>query len=329
MSNVEYGIIGEPGSYTRSTSNYEMGWKFQLNEDVYFYGFRVKAPSAATKVCRLWNASNVEIAQATLTTVADQWTEVKLNSPIKMLAGETYTISTWTDANYYYNSKSSFTFNPKLTYVHGKAGSSKGSYPNSYTESYVYPLIDAIFVKGVTGKALVEENGSFYTIEDGELVLLQNVSQLTAAVFEQYGVEDVVDVSCIKDLVNPKVHVWNADEQPSFYASEIATPPMQTLYSPEYHMTHSTIHGIEKVTAVASEGVAFAVSADSGETWKMWLNDAWVTLQQEASGMSATVLNGITTTAWNDLIQSNKFKFRISLASADDYFESLEVDYIN
>ena len=112
MANYEYGILSEPSSYNINTYNYEMGWNFTTVKEFYFYGFRVKSPKVAEKVCTLWDSSQNAIATATLATIVGEWVEVLLDEPILLEAGKEYTISTWTDASYYYkyNATSYFTF---------------------------------------------------------------------------------------------------------------------------------------------------------------------------------------------------------------------------
>ena len=128
MANYEYGILSEPSSYNTGKNNYEMGWNFTTVKGFYFYGFRVKSPKVAEKVCTLWDSSQNAIATATLATIVGEWVEVLLDEPILLEAGKEYTISTWTDASYYYkaNANSYFTFNTEcLTFKNGKAGKTK------------------------------------------------------------------------------------------------------------------------------------------------------------------------------------------------------------
>lgn len=181
-------------------------------------------------------------------------------------------------------------------------------------------------------KYLVKASDKYYTITDGELVELEDITEVTAAIFREYGVDTIPESSLLITLTDPTILYWidtNEHDIDLIRATETALPPAQTIESVDYDMTDSTILGVEKVTAVATSEVMFAVSVDSGTTWKMWTGTAWGTLSEEASGMSADVINDITTDNWNALMITGKFRFRITLTAKEDEFTSLIVDYVN
>lgn len=333
MANYEYGILSEPSRYNTSTSNYEMGWNFTTVKEFYFYGFRVKSPKVAKKVCKLWDSSQNAIATATLATIVGEWVEVLLDEPILLEAGKEYTISTWTDASYYYkaNATSYVTFNTEyLTFKNGKASKTKGTYPSEYTETYIYPMIDCLISNEPPNikRYLVRDGNTIYTVTDGALVEVSGT--INAELLQTSGVDVIPDGTLLMILSNPEVLCWtDAETLPTLTATVKGIPEPQTLVSTDYDMTHPSILGIEKVIVDATNGVLFAVSFDSGESWKIWTGQTWGELSEENTGMSAEIINSITSEQWNEVATTGKFRFRVTLSTIEDKFKSLIVDYVN
>lgn len=333
MANYGYGIVSEPSSYDTSRNNYEMGWNFTTVKEFYFYGFRVKSPKVAEKVCTLWDSSQNAIARATLTTIVGEWVEVLLDEPILLEAGKEYTISTWTDNSYYYksNATSYVTFNTEyLTFKNGKASKTKGTYPSEYTEKFIYPMIDCLISNEPPNikRYLVRDGNTIYTVTDGALVEVSGT--LNAELFQTSGVDAIPDGTLLMTLSNPEVLCWtDAETLPTLTVTEKATPFPQILVSSDYDMTHPSILGIEKVIVDATNGVLFAVSFDSGESWKIWTGQTWGELSEENTGMSAETINSITSEQWNEVATTGKFRFRVTLSAIEDKFKSLIVDYVN
>lgn len=103
----------------------------------------------------------------------------------------------------------------------------------------------------------------------------------------------------------------------------------QTLVSENYNMTDSTILGVECAYVTASSNVVFAISVDNGVTWYMWTGEAWGTLTDTATGMSAETVNAITTEQWAGLMTTGQFKVRMTLFDENSSFTSFVMDYIN
>lgn len=178
-------------------------------------------------------------------------------------------------------------------------------------------------------KHLFESNDKFYTIVDGAFSELTDVTELTASVFETYGVDSIPAETLLLTLDDVIIHMWtNTDEEISKKATMEAVPYPQTLISPNYDMSHPSILGIESAEAVASEDVTIAVSFDDGETWKMYDGSQWITLNVETAGMSATTLNAISTESWNSVATTGTYKFRITIPDETESFTSLVVDYL-
>ena len=179
-----------------------------------------------------------------------------------------------------------------------------------------------------TVKYLIQDATTIYTVKDSVLEDLQT-TDLTAELFQTHGMEDPPTSEILLTLNNPKVLAWSDEEQPEITATVMATPYPQTIYSPEYGMTDPTILGIEKVIAVASEDVTFAVSFDSGENWKYYTGTEWATLSEETSGMSAETIMSVPTDKWTEVATTGTFKVRATLPSVESTLSSFIVDYLN
>lgn len=177
---------------------------------------------------------------------------------------------------------------------------------------------------------LVQSESIIYTVEDSTLKQIADTAA-TSLMFRLHGCVDIPASELISVLTNPTVLIWSDSEDfvSQSTATLIATPYPQTVESPDYDMTDSTILGIEKVIAVATDSVQFAVSFDSGSSWKTFIDGVWAELSEDSSGMSATTLNSIPTESWNEVATTGKFRFRISLMDETSEFTSLIVDYLN
>lgn len=180
-------------------------------------------------------------------------------------------------------------------------------------------------------KYLIRSENKLYTIVENALVELQ-ATEVNAELFRVSGMNTIPESTLLITLVDPEILYWidtNEYEIKLIKATEKATPPIQVLESKDYNMSSEKILGIENVRADATPGIMFAVSFDSGATWKMWTGTEWGILSERTSGMSAEVLNTITTEQWNSQATTRKFRFRMVISSAQDRFKSLVVDYIN
>lgn len=180
----------------------------------------------------------------------------------------------------------------------------------------------------VEAKYLVVDNSTIYTIENGELVDL-GTTEITSELFKTHGIGEPPTSEILLTLTNPKVLVWNNKEQPEIKATVTATPYPQTLYSENYNMTDSTIVGIEKVVAVASDDVMFSISFDNGTTWKYYTGTEWATLSEETSGMTAETIMSVPTDKWSEVATTGYYMVRVTIPSLESTFEKFVVDYLN
>lgn len=181
-------------------------------------------------------------------------------------------------------------------------------------------------------KYLLKSEDMLCTVIDGELVLLDQ-EELTAEVFHSHGFDELPDWSVISELTNPEILYWQSadveDELPTITANMTATPYPQTIISTNYDMSDDTILGVECAYVTASSDVVFAISVDDGVTWNMWTGEAWGTLTDVATGMTAETINAITTEQWAGLMTTGQFKVRATLFDENSSFTSFVMDYIN
>ena len=334
MANYEYGILSEPSSYNTSKKNYEMGWNFTTVKEFYFYGFRVKSPKVAEKVCTLWDSSQNAIATATLATIVGEWVEVLLDEPILLEAGKEYTISTWTDASYYYkdDATSNFTFNTEyLTFKNGKAGKTKGAYPSGYTQTYIYPMIDCLISNESPNikRYLVRDGNTIYTVTDGALVEVSGT--LNAELIQTSGVDAIPDGTLLMTLSNPEVLCWtNAETLPTLTATVKGIPQPQVIVSEEINLMDGSIKGIESVAIDCKGEPIFAVSFDKKATWIMHNGTEWVAVSDEVTGMTKTEFEAITTEQWQEQYEvSSDMYIRCTLLDETQSVTTVSVGFVN
>lgn len=194
--------------------------------------------------------------------------------------------------------------------------------------------IGYLIITGMTApfakKYLVKSDDVIYTITDGVLTALE-VTELTSDAFQTHGFDVVPEWSILSELVNPEMILWydSTEHIPSMVATMNATPFPQTIVSPNYNMTDDTILGVECAYVTASSDVVFAISVDDGVTWYMWTGEAWGTLTDTATGMTAETINAITTEQWAGLMTTGQFKVRMTLFDENSSFTSFVMDYIN
>lgn len=115
---------------------------------------------------------------------------------------------------------------------------------------------------------ITDATGALYTVSENELEKLQE-TELTAAVFETYGVQDIPNGDLLITLTDPTILYWHDSENrfPDFKVTFTGIPVPQVLYSENIDMSDDSILGIEKVVVDCDESALFAVSFDGGTTW--------------------------------------------------------------
>lgn len=180
-------------------------------------------------------------------------------------------------------------------------------------------------------KYLMRSNSTLYTITDGTLTALAE-TEITASLFQTYGVDDLPDGSLLVGLTDPEVLYWqdSEDEIPELTMTVTGEPPIpQIVVTNTQDMSDPSILGIESVTVDASEDVLFALSFDDGTTWKAYDGTQWVTLSTENSGMNKTTMENISLEAWAEVVTSAMYKLRFVLMDTGSYVSAVRVNYIN
>lgn len=187
-------------------------------------------------------------------------------------------------------------------------------------------------VPDCTVKYLIRAGSLIYTVKDGVRSALPD-STVTASLFQNNGLDEMPDGSLLVDLVDPEVLYWidtDTFDLPLLSMNITGVPPTpQVLISDTKDMSHETILGISSVTATVSADVLLAVTFDDGATWKKRDGTQWVDTTSETDGMTAAVLNAVTSAAWAEIATSTAYKFRFVLPNETSYITSVVVDYLN
>lgn len=196
---------------------------------------------------------------------------------------------------------------------------------SSWEVRYDKMIIDPPFVR----KYLMQDGtGGYYTVTGGILMPLE-VTELTAQVMLDHGMDAAPDYSLIATLEAPAVLCWqDTYGRPTMTAAITAVPCNQTIYTDDQDMTHSTIAGIESVTVDADEATLFGVSFDGGVTWRAHDGTVWGVLSEEQSGMTKAALEGIGVDAWAEVATTGRYRFRFTL-SEDGWVTKIKANYLN
>lgn len=179
-----------------------------------------------------------------------------------------------------------------------------------------------------------DKEGKVYTSgsENGEqtLVEIESVVELTAELFEMYGMDDLPSVSLLMPLIIPSILYWqdSENELPNIQMDVTALPSNQKVYTENVSMIDSTISGIENVTIDSDLNTLFAVSFDNGVSWYAYVNSAWSLLTEEQSGMTKTAVEEIGTDVWAQMATTGQYMFRFILMEGS-YVNNITVHYLN
>lgn len=178
-------------------------------------------------------------------------------------------------------------------------------------------------------KYLLKSGNDYYTIQNDTLTNIG--STLNAQLFANYGLDSIPDYADYSSLSAPSIYKWSNGEFNTFDAitTGVAEYP-QTVISEDITLEDTTTTGIESITATCEGNPLFAVSLDSGLTWKSYdaTNNRWVTLSQAGTGMTAEVLGDIASSTWADFVQgATTIKIRFSLITTSDKVTKVVLDY--
>lgn len=180
-------------------------------------------------------------------------------------------------------------------------------------------------------KHLIRSNSTLYTVADGALSALTE-TEVTASLFQTYGVDEIPDGALLAGLTDPEVLYWQDSdgELPTLTITVKGTPPLPQMFTSEaMDLTHESIAGISHAAVDASEDVRFAISFDGGTTWKAFDGSAWFDVSDTAPGMLASTMNAITAEQWAEVVQLTAYRLRFWLPNVTAYVKSVVMHYIN
>ena len=333
----EYGIttMSDVGKSWDSTG--ENGWRFRANEAFSVCGFRTLAPNGDTgTTCNLWDVETGALLATAEISPRSEWAEVFLNSAVNLEAGKVYAVTKVCTKIYYYDSaKSKTVFNSKISYITGTfCRPSKGVMPSQTEENYMYPHVDIIIGEPIPlydKKYLIRSVSTLYTVTDGALSALTE-TEISASLFQAYGVDEVPDGSLLVGLTDPEVLFWqdSQDNLPPLSLTVTGAPPLpQIITSDPVDLAHESISAIDNVTANASEDVRFSVSFNGGATWLAHDGSTWFQTTETEPGMLASTMNAITTAQWAEVATLTSCLVRAWIPAVTSYVGSVVLHYIN
>ena len=174
------------------------------------------------------------------------------------------------------------------------------------------------------------ETGAVYNITDGALTQIP-VSEVAAAVFRQYGMDEISDPALLLGIHKPVILYWqDSDTEPPEKKVVVkAVPPEQNITT-EIDLSDESIKGIKGVDVEISGSPAFSCSFDDGSTWSIHNGTGWVALTDGAAGMDADALKAVTSEQWNAATADvSFFIFRITLTGTEDAVNSVVINFLN
>lgn len=173
-------------------------------------------------------------------------------------------------------------------------------------------------------KYLIYDNNKYYTILNNTLSEIIDVSELTADIFQNYGVDKFPkDSALYNSLSNPKILFWAESDVAKPQTNNIVIEPKggATVYYESKDV--SNLSGIKVAKIIASDDVLFALSFDNGARWGYIDTDGyWTLASTNTEGMTAFQVYRINAERWSDIFQPTTLKIRAYLPNEDSYFSS-------
>lgn len=201
-------------------------------------------------------------------------------------------------------------------------GNSSNTYEIAYQLLELLPPFDR--------RHLIRSDGVLYTVVDGALSALTE-TEVTSAMFANYGVENAPDGSLLLGLHSPELLYWQDSDLDIATKTFIvtATPPPQVIVSNRVDLTHKTITGIESAVVTCEGSPLFCVSFDNKQTWKAWNGVEWSTVSEEYSGMTRELFESINYDIWLPLYQdADSFYIKVIL-NENELTQSITQIYVD
>lgn len=178
---------------------------------------------------------------------------------------------------------------------------------------------------GKTEGFLIEENGTYYTVENGDLLMLPD-QNLRSEIFETYSFQQIPQKSLLIELNDPHLLAWSKFGLRNIMANMNATPHEQFVFTKDEYITDPSIKGVQGVSVVKEGEPEFAFSFDDGP-FEMYNGSTW---EETNTGMSAETLQNIPTEVWTAKINGvSKYKIRFLLDDTADKVTEIKVSYLN
>ena len=179
-------------------------------------------------------------------------------------------------------------------------------------------------------KYLISDSEKYYTVVDSALSEI-SIAELNAQAFQDYGFDDFPDGALLIPLYAPEVLCWtDAETLPTLTATVKGIPQPQVIVSEEINLIDGSIKGIESVAIDCKGEPIFAVSFDKKATWIMHNGTDWVNVADEATGMTKTEFEAITTEQWQEQYEaSSEMYIRCTILDETQSITTLNIDFIN
>ncbi|MCR0611707.1 hypothetical protein MKD05_10955 [[Clostridium] innocuum] len=124
---------------------------------------------------------------------------------------------------------------------------------------------------------LLRQADAFYTYADGALQEV-SIENLTAAMFLEYGFEEIPPAEILTPINNMQMYLWKAGGTEQLLKANVKAYPYPQVLEAAADMIHISILGIKMLTAEYSGDVTVSVSIDNGQTYSAdvalgdWLN---------------------------------------------------------
>lgn len=332
MSFVSYGIASFNTNRAGSNSgNYSLGIRFQLAEEKVVVGFRIFSTNLSNTVTmKLWDSTKQLVTSATGQRVPGAWVEFTLSTPVTLMPDSEYRLAYYSGGSYEWWNLADIVVSDGFTLL-GACEVSGDTYPSG--NSTAYWGVDVIFdeTPPYDKKYLIRSSATLYSVTDGTLTALAE-TEITASLFQTYGVDEIPDGALLVGLTDPEVLYWHdsTDELPTLSLTVRGTPPLPQMFTSEpMDLTHESIAGISHAVVDASEDVRFAISFDGGATWKAHDGAAWFDTSDTVPGMLASTMNAITAEQWAEVVVLESYMVRFWLPNVTAFVKSVVIHYIN
>lgn len=124
---------------------------------------------------------------------------------------------------------------------------------------------------------LIRHEDTFYSYDEDGLVEVP-IENLTAAMFLEYGFEDIPPAEVLTPINNVQMYLWKAGGTEELLKASVKAYPYPQVLDAVADMSHISILGIKMMTAEYSGDVTVSISVDNGQTYTEdmalgeWLN---------------------------------------------------------